>query len=692
MSYTRPSTFIAIAVSALVGALICVLSATQAHPAQASAPEASAPTTTVATLADAFPLKPGAQWVYSVTTVTGRPGNLITRTGQQMETVVDVSRVNGVTLYRLWVEQDAVLNDFPHMEPLQYTLLAGNRAYGWNSADPARFIATRGLAGMLVLQWPLSVGQALTLSQATGAKGTAMAWQVIGRENVSTPAGAFADCYHLTIVTNPDDTHAWFCPGVGFVRREYHHHGSIDDMVMVLVSHTQSTVADDHDTDAAINAARLRLSQGGHSDPGLAAVNHVTPTIWLDTCLGLPSAYGAACRRQRTPGYLIELELEQQRYLFRTDEWGERVRLAWSSLPPLRDAFVQWRSPAQVDEPSQVALIGADQLRYGVYGEALLSAVPSPLSAGMLSLNAAQALDWKHTYRPFRLSTARGTLVFTGTGALMPSRAEQRAIAEWANLRVAEATAGYLSADTGVALYWREKSATVCGALWVYQDGWAVAWDCAGQNVTARGLLTPDELTSFYRWMDSNTRWEIEHTPTAGDGQPDATLYFPWHNARSKLVQRDTVGLLPFARALYARLVQQANEKAQRHDPVTIMGLVTSSAGRTFQVTLTAPAEWDNRLAVREEGKTVYFDHDGVAQNTLFSITAYTDAEWQAAQRTRSFHGQALATLDGVTFAMQTALANPYAAPDQQALTDEYQRMSAQVQTVLGRVQIKALP
>jgi hypothetical protein len=630
-----------------------------------------------ATLAQAYPLRLGAQWVYSVTTVSGMPGHLVTMTGLLTHTVVDTNVQNGLHVFRIWSEQDNSLAGFPNNEPIQYYVLSADTAYWWNSDHPELLIASRGRKGAEVLPWPLEVGQQFSpIGLLPHTDGT-YAWNVLSREQVSTPVGRFTDCFHLLFRTNPDDTHDWFCPGTGFVRREYHHHGSIGDIVQVLVGYNYVTVPDRHITDAAIKAARLRLSQNGHADPALAAVILVTPTIWLDDCLGLPA--NGVCHRTRTPGYLIELEKDQQRYLFRTDAFGRLIRLAWSSMPPLRDALVQWRyhDGAQCE----VAAIGDDHIQYGVCGEALFT-TSQPLSSKHYGLG--QASDFRQRYRSFVAYTSRGTLIFTGTGTQKASDAEQRAIAEWAATRYTEANYGYLSADEGLKLYWHERTASLCGTLWIYQDGLAVAWDCAGAHIIGEAILTQLELARFYKWLDSGKHWNIEHIPSTGDGQPDATLVLPSNATGGSATQQDAEGMLPFARAIYTRLTTDAAEKTKAQKPAVVEGRLTVQDGRVFQYRLPIPYDWAGKYAVREEGNLVFFDYDANPQSTLFVIAAFTEAQWQDEQKPPR-HSEQLTSQDGVIFTYNTPLANPYSAGNQQ---DEFQRMGGQIRAIVSSLKV----
>jgi hypothetical protein len=49
-------------------------------------------------------------------------------------------------------------------------------------------------------------------------------WKVDTKQEISTPAGTFSDCYSLVLNTRPDTTQKWFCEGIGIVREYAWHH------------------------------------------------------------------------------------------------------------------------------------------------------------------------------------------------------------------------------------------------------------------------------------------------------------------------------------------------------------------------------------------------------------------------------------------------------------------------------------
>lgn len=308
---------------------------------------------------------------------------------------------------------------------------------------------------------------------------------------------------------------------------------------------------------AAVNAARLRLTRNGLENPALVSVVHITPTTWSDDCLGLPS--DKPCQTKAVAGYLVELERDGQRYLFRTDQDGKRARLAWSPAQPLSDAFVQWRYSD--DQGCHIAIIGTEQIQFGACGEALLAA---PLRTPMWPdiKGQSQASYLKQAYAPFTANTLHGTLIFTGTGTVAASEVEQRAITEWAFTRFEEANANYLSADYGLTLFWHEETLSSCGGLWVYQTGLAVAWNCAGTEALGVGFLSAAQLQQFYTWLDSGKRWDINRTGQV-EGKPTQVIlqFSSSRDIGENALTQDAENVLQFAREVYTGLTDRVSKK-----------------------------------------------------------------------------------------------------------------------------------
>lgn len=67
--------------------------------------------------------------------------------------------------------------------------------------------------------------------------GSAYLWHVESKLDLRVPAGAFSDCYRIQLLTGPDATKRWVCPGVGLAAIEYNHHGAVHDYRAELVSY-----------------------------------------------------------------------------------------------------------------------------------------------------------------------------------------------------------------------------------------------------------------------------------------------------------------------------------------------------------------------------------------------------------------------------------------------------------------------
>lgn len=61
-------------------------------------------------------------------------------------------------------------------------------------------------------------------------------WQVEAKETITVPAGTF-ECFRLAYRTCPDHQLIWFCPGVGIVKQEYRHHGTITNLYLKLLTY-----------------------------------------------------------------------------------------------------------------------------------------------------------------------------------------------------------------------------------------------------------------------------------------------------------------------------------------------------------------------------------------------------------------------------------------------------------------------
>ena len=57
---------------------------------------------------------------------------------------------------------------------------------------------------------------------------------VESQEDVVVPAGVFENCFKIVYSTAPETTKEWYCPGIGVVKSEYIHHGTLTNEIVVL--------------------------------------------------------------------------------------------------------------------------------------------------------------------------------------------------------------------------------------------------------------------------------------------------------------------------------------------------------------------------------------------------------------------------------------------------------------------------
>lgn len=176
------------------------------------------------------------------------------------------------------------------------------------------------------------------------------------------------------------------------------------------------------------------------------------------------------------------------------------------------------------------------------------------------------------TYTSFSAETSAGNLMFYGTGNLVPTDAEKRAIAEWARLMFQVAQAGQTSASWRMAFAWHRDGGPggFCDDVVVYLTGWVTASDCKGYDV--QGYLTASQLDQLYVWVDGLTTIDYTQTfPASTDGLK-MTLALAG-NGQKQAEDETILDIFEFAATLYTELGYAAEagadvDQAQRvlHD------------------------------------------------------------------------------------------------------------------------------
>ncbi len=115
-----------------------------------------------------------------------------------------------------------------------------------------------------------------------------------------------------------------------------------------------------------------------------------------------------------------------------------------------------------------------------------------------------------------------------------------------------------------------------------------------------------------------------------------------------------------------------------------VTGRITAQSGQTVEYQLLIPQNWIGKYEIREKGNIIFFDYNvnPDLKETLFSITALSENQWQEAQK--GPHGEKLLSREGIVFVYNIALANPYTGNQ----ADEFQQMAGQIKDIVGSFKV----
>lgn len=208
------------------------------------------------------------------------------------------------------------------------------------------------------------------------------------------------------------------------------------------------------------------------------------------------------------------------------------------------DALLIWESTYS---PCESAAITFEGLSYGKCG-GVLTDVPAHITNHSERLSELSGL-----YTSFSTKTPAGNLTFKGSGDLVPTDAEKRAIAEWSRLMFQVAQAGRTGASWGMAFAWHREAGIpgFCDDVVVYLTGWVTASDCKGYDV--QGYLTASQLDQLYAWVDGLTTIDYTQTYPASTNGLKMTLVLPGNG--QKQADDETIrDIFEFAATLYVEL------------------------------------------------------------------------------------------------------------------------------------------
>ncbi len=208
---------------------------------------------------------------------------------------------------------------------------------------------------------------------------------------------------------------------------------------------------------------------------------------------------------------------------------GNSVRAAPPATPTdipiaLSDGALTWQSPGQ---PCTLTSFGPGGLEYGLCGAATTH---FPFPADRPALQAADLSRFVRTYATLDATTASGKVSLAGEGKAVAGPAEQRMLAEWAELawRLASQPADPSLATPVFTLHREGGDANLCDEVSVYRSGAAYVTSCwHGQTrELGRSLLGADDLQSIFTWADGLKSFEIVQAGADGSGSPTVRLSF----------------------------------------------------------------------------------------------------------------------------------------------------------------------
>jgi hypothetical protein len=207
-------------------------------------------------------------------------------------------------------------------------------------------------------------------------------------------------------------------------------------------------------------------------------------------------------------------------------------------------ALLIWES---IDSACETAAITLESLSYGKCGDPLTSV------SMQVTNHSPRLSELSDLYASFSAETPAGNLIFKGTGDLVPTEAEKRAIAEWARLMFQVAQAGRIDSAWGMAFVWQREGGpgAFCDDVIVYLTGWVTASDCKGYYV--EGYLTASQLDQLYAWVDGLTTIDYAQTYPPETGGLEMTLVLAGNG--QKQAEDETIrDIFEFAATSYTEL------------------------------------------------------------------------------------------------------------------------------------------
>lgn len=308
------------------------------------------------------------------------------------------------------------------------------------------------------------------------------------------------------------------------------------------------------DNPAALNQRQV-LAMQLQLNVDAVAITAVEAVTWPDTCLGKPNP-AELCAAAETPGYRVTLTANGEQYLYHTNADGSQVRLAAAPQPQIGERRIAWTGNS--DSGCSIAQIGTAGIAIGRCYEDVQLGLPFAVTT-----RAAELADFTAEFASFSADTVVGSVVLTGTGTTAATPAQQRMIAEWAQLVQLEAQGGRSGASWGMAFAWHREGgfAGFCDDLTVYLTGEAWATSCKGAQAEdlAHFRLDAQQLETVYNWVDTFQPFESEQSDGAVADGMAVNLVFSGVGEQAA-TEADQALILDFAQQLFTEGIEMGTE------------------------------------------------------------------------------------------------------------------------------------
>jgi hypothetical protein len=256
---------------------------------------------------------------------------------------------------------------------------------------------------------------------------------------------------------------------------------------------------------AAQNMRMLMRAWLGESG-GNARLVDLRATEWPDACFGAGYA-NESCALGVTPGYEMTFEVEGKRYTFRTDPEAYRYRLIAAPTTDIGETIISWTGEHGAElGRCAMAEVGTKAVAFGdCFGQMMTGIFANVANRNLLAQHVAR-------FATFRADTPAGQIVFTGKGEQQATLADQRAIAELAQLMYLEARSGRAGASwaTAIALQQETTPDRTPMCVSVQMTGQVYVSKCESDAPVTPIFLNPSGLEQLFRWVDELALYETK--------------------------------------------------------------------------------------------------------------------------------------------------------------------------------------